>query len=60
MANQGDLSAELTAALRLALPYVERIAAQQPTTYSRELRVLQARKDAQSIRDLLSLVPSHA
>jgi hypothetical protein len=37
--------AELIAALKLALPYVRKVAGTAPTTFTREMRRLQACKD---------------
>lgn len=42
-------TAEIVAALKLALPYVQKIAATAPTTASREHRRLQACKDVRVI-----------
>ena len=45
--------AELIAAIELALPYVERVAATTPFEPSRKLRQLQASRDAVALRECL-------
>jgi hypothetical protein len=47
---------DLRAALELALPYVESIAARQPTTYANMQRQRKAAEDAKLIRAALSRV----
>jgi hypothetical protein len=57
MAAAAPLTAEcddLIAALRLALPYVQKVASTAPTTFSREQRRLQACKDARAIQAVLA------
>jgi hypothetical protein len=45
---------ELIAALKLALPYVEKVAATAPTEMERQRRQRQACKDAEAIRAILA------
>lgn len=46
-------TADLIAALHLALPYEEKVAATLPTTNSRMARKVQAARDARAIRKVL-------
>lgn len=45
---------EMLAALNLALPYVQRVAATAPTTLSRMERQLRASKDVAAIRAVIA------
>jgi hypothetical protein len=49
-----DTQAELIESLKLALPYVEKVANTAPTTPSRTLRKMQAIKDANAIREAIA------
>lgn len=49
-----ELTQDLIAALRTALPYVERIAATAPTEMNRQQRQRQAVRDAEMIRAVLA------
>lgn len=53
MCAKDDRIAELEAALRRALPYVQSIASRQPTTQANMERCRRALQDARAIRDAL-------
>lgn len=56
----GQDAVALSGALRIALPYVERVANTKPTEPIRIRRALQARKDARTIRAVLSRIAPDA
>lgn len=50
---------DLIAALKLALPYVQKAAGTAPTTLSREMRRLQACRDLRAVRAALASLGCH-